>query len=418
VLAISEIEQALAVMSGASRIDASANRITTSKDLDLWLRYGGVENDAGVTVNAKTAMECQAVWTAVNMLSGLLAQLPRNVMRINGDTREIASEHPLQAIISSHGKPNDFQNGFNFLEYAISHCCLSGNAFFFKNSVRGQLRELLPIPVDNVTVKQDERYNIIYDVISPQGEMRSYTRRDVFHLMGRSENGFVGDNVVHKMRNNIGLAIAQEKSAALMFKNGLSASGVFRTDNKISDNAFDRLKEQIQSMYSGLDNFHKPLLLEGGLSWQQMSQTAEQAQLLDSRKLQRSIVASIWNIPSHMVGDLEKATFSNIENLARQFVDYVLMQWIRRIEEAINSQLLSDRDRREYQIKFNVDGLLRGDIKTRSEAYAKALGSGGHEPYMTVNEVRKLEDMPPIEGGDERRIPTNNNTGVQENVTN
>ncbi len=137
VLAIAEIEQALAVMSGAPLIEANANRITTSQDLDSWVRFGGSDNDAGVTVNARTAMECQPVWTAVNLLSGLLAQLPRNVMLIDGDTREIAASHPLQAIISSHGKPNDFQNGFNFLEYAVAHCALSGNAYFLKNNVRG-----------------------------------------------------------------------------------------------------------------------------------------------------------------------------------------------------------------------------------------------------------------------------------------
>jgi HK97 family phage portal protein len=410
-----EVERAISNIMGVS-IEASSNRITTSKDLEEWIRLGGLENDAGVTVNAKTAMECQAVWTAVNLLSGLLAQLPRNVMRINGNNCEVATDHPLQTIISSHGKPNDFQNGFNFLEYAIRHCCLSGNAYFFKNSVRGELRELLPIPVENVAVKQDERFNVIYE-INVNGEYKKYTRREVFHIMGSSENGYVGENVVYKQRNNIALAIAQEKSAALMFKNGMSTSGVLRTDNTLKDDAFERLKKQIEATYSGLSNFHKPLLLEGGLSWQQMSQTAEQAQLLESRKLQRSIVASIWNIPSHLVGDLEKATFSNIENLARQFVDYVLMQWIRRVEEAINTQLLSERDRKQYQIKFNVDGLLRGDIKTRSEAYAKGLGSGGHQPWLTVNEVRELEDLPPIDGGDDI-IQPNNTNGAQENVAN
>jgi len=419
-LELAEIERAVAIMCGAPPIEANANRISTSKDLELWLRFGEGENDAGVNVNAKTAMECQAVWTAVNLISGLIAQLPLNVLKVNGDDREIATNHPLQALISSHGKPNGFQNSFVFREYATSHVALSGNVFFFKNKIRGELRELLPIPIENVTVKQDERYNVLYDVISATGNIRTYNSNDIFHLFGKSENGFSGVNVVHKMRNQIGLALAQDRSAALMFKNGMSTSGAFSTEQKIGDSVFDRLKEQIQSMYSGLQNFHKPLLLEGGLSWQSMSQTAEQAQLLDSRKLQRSIIAGIWNVPPHLAGDLEKATFSNIENMARQFVDYVLMPWIRRWEEAISCQLLSDRDRVNHQIKFNVDGLLRGDSKSRSESYAKALGSGGHAAYMTVNEVRALEDLPPIEGGDllPERANANNNMGVAQNDNN
>jgi HK97 family phage portal protein len=419
-LIIDDIENALAVIAGAPRIDASANRITTSKDLDLWLRHGGIENDAGVTVNAETAMECQPVWTAVNLLSGLLAQLPLNVMRVDGDARETATDHPLQEIISSHGKPNAFQNSFTFREYATSQVALVGNAYFYKNMSRGELLELLPIPTENVTPKKDRNFNVFYDVVHDDGEIKTYRRNEIFHLMGRSKNGFVGDNVVHKMRNHIGLALAQDASAAKMFKNGALLLGALKKEGVLSDAAYERLKRQIEEKHTGVGNAYKPLLLEDGLSWQQMSQTAEQAQLLDSRKLQRSIVASIWNIPSHMVGDLEKATFSNIENLARQFVDYVLMQWIRRWEEAISCQLLSDADRKLYQIKFNVDGLLRGDAQSRAESYAKALGSGGHEPWMTVNEIRKKEDMPPIEGGDVRMLPanTNTNTGVEENDSN
>jgi HK97 family phage portal protein len=379
--------------------------ITTSHDLlkGFLLAYGA-QSAAGIRVDPRTAMRCHAVFAAVRVLFETVGQLPINVIRVDSNgARKIVTDLPVSKIIATRGRPNTWMSSQDLREYGTRHAAASGNAFYYKNTVKGQLRELLPIHPSRVEVVQETDFSIRYRVSMKDGSTKEYGQKEIFHLRGPGDTGYTGDNVVVEHADAIGLMMAQEKFASLMFQNGVKNTGVLEIPGTMSDAAYERLKEAFYQAYAGLDNAHKPILLEGGTKFTPTSQTGEESQLLDSRKYQRSVIAALWRVPPHMVGDLEKATFSNIENLARQFVDYTLMPWLVRWENAIQLQLLTEEERQNHIVKINVNALLRGDAKTRAEFYAKLFNVASLNP----NEIRDLEDMDPYDGGEEFYRPLN-----------
>lgn len=373
-----------------------AEQIDSSQKLAEYLSFLGRVSAAGIRVNPYNAMRCHAVSSSLKVLTESVAQLPINVFQIDKNGRKPASLS-LQRVIGTHGKPNTWQSSFDLREWATRHVALRGNAYFYKNIVRGELRELLPIHPDRVTVEQKDNFALSYEVSQQDGSKRTYTQKEIFHLRGPGNESFVGDDLVTQHAETIGLCIAQEQFAAYMFSNGVNNKGVLTHPGKLGDEAYKRLKESFNENFAGLENSHKALILEEDMKWVQTNQNLQESQLLDSRKLQRSIIASLWRVPPHMIGALENSTFSNIENLARQFVDYALMPWLTRFEQSMQLQLMSDVERQNHQIKFNANALLRGDAKTRAEFYNKLHTIAALNP----NEIRELEDMNPYDGGDE-----------------
>jgi HK97 family phage portal protein len=232
---------------------------------------------------------------------------------------------------------------------------------------------------------------------------------EILHIPGLpSDDGLVGLSPIEYNKRALQLGATTQQFGLNFFEKGANSSGAFATQGELSDESYNRLKKDLNENYAGMQNSGKPLLLEGGLKFERISIPNNDAQFLETRKYQKEEIASIFRVPMHMINSLENATFSNIEHQSLEFVQFTILPWVKRIEQAMNTQLLSQEERKKYVIKFNIDTLLRGDFKTRTEGYEKLLRSS----VVTVNEVRALENMNPVDGGDIRYIQSNNMTPV------
>jgi HK97 family phage portal protein len=359
--------------------------------LDLFRKiYGGRLSSSGIVVNSNTAMQCGAVYACVRVLSESIAQTQLPIYRRKqGGGRVQSFSHPLHTLLNI--SPNQWQTAFEFREMIMGHLCLRGNAFAWKNLVGGQVRELIPLHPDFMLVRQLPDYSLEYTYTNPNsGKQDTIPTEQIWHLRGLSSNGFVGLNPIEQQREAIGLSLATERHGARLFANAGRPGGVLRHPKILSDKAKRALQESFDREHSG-DNAHSTLVLEEGMEWSQVGMTSEDAQFLQTRKYQRSEIASIFRVPPHMIGDLERATFSNIEQQSIEFVSYTLGPWMRRIEQSISKFLMTDAER-AYTFPFHNSGdLLRGDKQSRYTAYASARnngwlngdeiqGSGGNEP--------------------------------------
>jgi HK97 family phage portal protein len=220
-----------------------------------------------------------------------------------------------------------------------------------------------------------------------------------------SYDGLHGMSPIEYSKNAIGLSIALEEHGSNLFSHGANPNGVFETDRVLSDEAFERLKADLKSSYTGLSNSNKPMLLEDGIKFKQISLTNNDSQFLESRKFQRSEIASIFRVPPHLIGDLERATFTNIEQQSLEFATYTLTPWVQRFEQAINIALA--RVYPNLRVDFDMDAMVRGDIQSRYNANGTAIRDG----WLTRNEVRIKEGLNPLDGLDEPILPLNMGTG-------
>lgn len=385
---------------------AAANQITTSRDLEAVLLRGGMESFSGIAITAEVAMMVSAVGAAVSLLSELAAMIPLPIFeRTDGEGgKERAPNHPLADLL--HDRPNGWQNGFEFRELLTTHLLLWGNCYAHiarvkSGTARGRIMELNPIHPDRVRAEQDGNYVVTYRVALLDGSQVRMPARDVFHIRDRTFNGVEGMSRLKSGRDSIGLARVTERWGNQLFGNGARPSGILTTDKNLSPEQMKNLRGSWTAAHGG-ENALGTAVLDGGFKWQATSLDMEQAQMLETRKFQIAEIARIFRIPPHMLGDLERATFSNIEHQSLEFVKYTLMPWLRRWETAINTQLLDPAG--GYFAEHVVEGLLRGDVKSRYEAYASAL----QNEWMTKNEVRTRENLNPVDGGDDFRNPAIN----------
>lgn len=381
----------------------SYKNISTSQELqDFLLSGSGIKSASGQIVNADSAMRVAAVYASIRVLAESVAQLPLIVYRRlpGGKGKERATDHPLWKLL--HDVPNRWQTSFEFREMCMGHLGLRGNAFALKSRVRGRIRELIPIHPARVEVKQEDDLRITYKISGKDGSVREYGQKDIFHLRGLSFDGVVGISPITYARESIGLSLATEKHGALLFQNGAKPLGVLRHPGRLDKEARENLKQSWQDAHSG-GNTHKTALLEEGMEWVSVGMTSEDSQFLETRKFQRSEIASIFRVPPHKIGDLEKATFSNIEQQSIEFVTDSLMPHLRRWEQSITRDLIAPAERGEIFVEFLVDGLLRGDSQARSEFYVKMVNNA----LLSPNEIRVKENLNPYEGGDEFMKPLN-----------
>lgn len=369
----------------------------TVQDLDTWMDriVGGMPTASGVEINDQTALSCMAVFAAVRLLSETIGSLPGHVMRTTEQGKEKALTHSLYQII--HEQPNPEQTAMEWRETAMCHLLLRGNHYSEKQyDNAGRLIALWPMHPDRVRVeRQSVNAPLSYRISLPGGgEVRIGADR-MLHLRGLGSNGVTGFSPIAMGRNAIGLAIAAQEYGARLFKNDTRPGGVLEHPMKLSDPAFTRLKTSIENEHQGITNAHRMMILEEGMKWHQIGINPDDAQFLESRKFSVTEVARLFNIPPHFLRDLERATFSNIEQQAIEFVVYSLRPWLVRFEQRLKIELLSPQDRVTHFIKFNVDGLLRGDIKTRYDAYQVAKQNG----WLNADEIRELEDLNPIPAG-------------------
>jgi len=345
--------------------------------------FGGTSS--GKAVNERTAMQASAVYACVRILAESVAGLPLHVFERTADgSKTVKPEHPLFHLL--HDEPNHEMTSFVFRETLMSHLLLWGNAFAqIIRDGRGLPVALYPLLPDRVSVDRDNSGELTYTYQSDKGQIK--LRHDnVLHIPGLGFDGLIGYSPIAMAKNSIGMALATEEYGAAFFANGANPGGVLEHPGVLKDR--DRLRESWQSQFSGA-NAHKVAVLEEGLKFHQMSIPPEQAQFLETRKFQINEIARIFRVPPHMVGDLEKSSFSNIEQQSLEFVKYTLDPWVVRWEQSLGQALILPSEKNRVFIKFNLDGLLRGDYQSRMQGYSTGIQNG----FMSVNDVRGLEDM-------------------------
>lgn len=359
---------------------------------------------SGKTVNERTAMQTTAVYACVRILAEAIASLPLSVYQATGLGKEKAINHNLYHLL--HDEPNSEMTSFVFRETLMSHLLLWGNAYAqIIRDQNGKVLSLYPLLPNKMSVNRDSRGNIYYvytrdsdDTPSLAGYGEFYlSDHEVLHIPGLGFDGLIGYSPIAMAKNAIGMSLATEEYGASFFANGATPGGVLEHPGIVKDP--QRVRESWNSVYQGTKNAHKVAVLEEGMKYQSISISPEQAQFLETRKFQINEIARIFRVPPHMVGDLEKSSFSNIEQQSLEFVKYTLDPWVTRWEQAMQKALLLPGEKSQYSIKFNVDGLLRGDYQSRMSGYAIARQNG----WMSANDIRELENMnliSPEEGGD------------------
>lgn len=382
-------------------MEPRASSIRTSAELDAYMRNQGMETDSGALVSPETAMRHSTVYACVNLISEDIAKLPLLTYKRDGRKKERATDYWLYALL--HDEPNPWQTSMEFREMMQAHVELRGNAYALKTIVRGEVRELLPIVPTRVKVKQLPNWKLEYELTMPDGSTMPVPAEGMFHLKGLSLDGVTGVSRITYQREMIGLGMQLVKHGARLFKNGAQLGGVLEHPNTMSDPAAKRLKDSFEEKYAGVDNAHKIILLEEGTKFNKTGMSAEDSQFLDSRKLSRSEIAGIFRVPSHKVNDLERATFSNVEELNVDYVTDSLLPRTSRWEGRIRKSLIPKNDRPTYYVEHLFDGLLRGNSTARANYYRTAITTG----WMNRNEARALDNMNPAEGLDEFLQPLN-----------
>lgn len=354
----------------------------------------------GQNVDTETALKYSAVFACCRVLAETFASVPIVLYKKNGNEREAVTDLSIYDIL--HNVPNEEMSHFNFAESMMMAMNTSGNAIAQRLfNANGDLVGLYPI---NADVRRDKSTKkLVYDVKTETGIV-TLQRYEVFHVPGPSLNGINGLSPISYAASAIRLGLSYEQFGIQFFRNAANPSGAFASPTELGEEAYQRLKKQLKEQYTGLRNSGTPLLLEGGLEWQQFSVNPTDAQLLESKGFQIEDICRIYRVPQHLVNKLDRSTFSNIEQQALEFVVYTMLPHFKRYEECVNAQLLTPEQRRQgYFFEHKVDGLLRGDSAARAAFYA----SGRQWGWLCANDIRRLENLPPIDGGDRYLEPTN-----------
>ena len=348
--------------------------------------WGGTAS--GKNVNERTAMTVTAVYACVRILAEAIAGLPLHVYRYRPDGgKERVPGHALFRLL--HDAPNPEMTSFVFRETLMAHLLLHGNAYAqIIRDGRGQVLSLYPLLPSRMRVDRDKKTGrIVYTYTKEDGPDIPLSWDEVLHIPGLGFDGLIGYSPIAMAKNAVGLALAIEEYGAAFFANGANPGGVLEHPGVVKNP--EQLRESWHGQYGGSGKAHKIAVLEEGLKFHAIGIAPEAAQFLQTRKFQINEIARIFRIPPHLIGDLEKATFSNIEHQSLEFVKYSIGPWVVRWEQALMQTLLLPGEKREYFIKFNLDGLLRGDTKSRNESYA----TGRQNGWLSANDIRELEDM-------------------------
>lgn len=371
------------------------------------------DNFGGVPINQWTALQSTAVYACIRLLSETLAQLPLNIRQRTENGSELAKNHPMQRVL--HDSPNPWMTSFTWRNAVHSHCVGWGNgySYIFRNQA-GEPRALLPLLPDR-TYPQivDNKLSFCTTI---DNRLIEAAPQDILHIPALTFDGLSGMSPIALHREAIGLGQAAQSFGAKLFGNGSLLSGVLthpgrlrrKADKPDDASPVERLRRQWKELYSGLENAGSVAVLEEGMTFQSIGIPPLDAQFLETRKFQVADICRIFNIPSHLVNDLDRSTFNNISELSISFLRYTMTPWIIRWEEELNRKLFPGSDR--YYVKFNMTGLLRGTLTERADYYKTAIEYG----WLSRNEVRELEDLNRVKGLDEYLQPLNMGSGQQQ----
>lgn len=353
---------------------------------------------SGKPVNERTAMQTTAVYACVRILAEAVASLPLHVYEYQDDGgKKLVHDHQLYYLL--HDEPNPEMTSFVFRETLMSHLLIWGNAYAqIIRDGAGRVLGLYPLLPDKMDVQRDDKGNIYYvysrnsdenPMFKEYGNIR-LKAEDVLHIPGLGFDGLIGYSPIAMAKNAVGMTLACEEYGASFFANGANPGGVLEHPGVLKDPS--KVRESWNSVYRGVNNAHKIAVLEEGMKYQQIGIPPEEAQFLETRKFQINEIARLYRIPPHMVGDLDKSSFSNIEQQSLEFVKYTLDPWVIRWEQSLQRSLLLPGEKGKYFIKLNVDGLLRGDYQSRMNGYAVGRQNG----WFSANDIREMENMNPI----------------------
>ena len=353
---------------------------------------------SGKPVNERTAMQTTAVYACVRILAEAVASLPLHVYEYQDDGgKKLVHDHPLYYLL--HDEPNPEMTSFVFRETLMSHLLIWGNAYAqIIRDGAGRVLGLYPLLPDKMEVQRDDKGNIYYVYSRNSDENPTFKEygniklkaEDVLHIPGLGFDGLIGYSPIAMAKNAVGMTLACEEYGASFFANGANPGGVLEHPGVLKDPS--KVRESWNSVYRGVNNAHKIAVLEEGMKYQQIGIPPEEAQFLETRKFQINEIARLYRIPPHMVGDLDKSSFSNIEQQSLEFVKYTLDPWVIRWEQSLQRSLLLPGEKGKYFIKLNVDGLLRGDYQSRMNGYAVGRQNG----WFSANDIREMENMNPI----------------------
>ena len=347
---------------------------------------------SGIPVNNDTALTFSAVWAAIRILSESVAQLPISLIEReeNGDKIN-RTNHPLYNLL--HNKSNEYITYFSFIQKIMVDLCLNGNSYVkIERNGAGRPIALYPIDFDNVEIREyEDKY---YYFNSETGEAIEY--EEMLHFKTMSQNGMIGLSPIDTCANSISWGLGLEAYGNSYFSNGAKVSGVLETDRALSTEAVDRLRNSFDNNYSKIGDSNKTLILEEGLKFNSISMSNEASQFLASRQFSIEEVCRIFNVPPHMLADLSKSSFSNIQEQSREFVQYSLQPYLSMIEQEMTNKLFKKNESGKLFVEFNVNALLRGNPKDRAEYYRTMLNIGA----ISINEIRQKENMNRVEEGD------------------
>jgi HK97 family phage portal protein len=377
--------------------DAPAEQRELPKNLEDFIRSVDFDDRigsmAGVSVSEESAMRTSAVYACVKILAETVASLPLHLYKRSGNKKIKAEEHPLFSCL--YEMPNAETTSFCFREVMMTALLLWGNAYArIIRDKQGHVKELWYLRPDLMTVSRDINKKLKYEYADENSGTIKYKPDQIFHIKGLSYDGVKGLSPIGQMKEAIGLSLATESYGAAFFGNGARPGGVIEYPGTLKDP--EKLRESWNKVFQGSKNSNKTAVLEAGAKFHTIGLPPEESQFLQTRKFQINEICRIFRVPPHLVGDLEKATFSNIEHQSIEFVQHTVRPWLVRWEQEISRSLLSDEDRTIYFARFNVDGLLRGDYASRMQGYATARQNG----WMSANDIRELEELNPITGGD------------------
>ncbi len=403
----------MGILSGIFRQRDAPKNMTAGSAYSFFLG----QSAAGKRVNERTAMQTSAVYACVRVIAESVASLPLHLYRLDGvGGKEKAMDHPLYYLL--HNEPNIEMTAYSFFEAALTHLLLWGN--FYAQIIRNGMGDVIgiyPLMPDRMKVDRDEKGQLYYeytvskdDAPTNKGSSVILSPEEVLHVPGLSFDGLVGYSPIAMAKNAIGLGIAAEEYGSRFYANGAAPSGVLEHPGTLKDPS--KVRESWNETFGGSSNSHKVAVLEEGMKYTPISINPSEAQFLDTRKFQVTEICRIFRVPPHMVADLDRSTFSNIEQQSLEYVMYTLRPWLTRLEQSMTRKLLKEDERKTYIIKFNVDGLLRGDYQSRMQGYAIARQNG----WMSANDIRELEnlDMIPEELGGDLYLINGNMTKLED----
>jgi HK97 family phage portal protein len=365
-----------------------------------WETLGSNSTKSGVTINQENSLAIPAVYAAVKVITEAFSTLPMHIMKDDGVNKIKDKKHPVYKLFNR--EPNSLMTISTFWKLCMPDILLWGNSYSIIEFAAGTFRPIAVMPVHPSKVEVEIKDGVLWYTFKLDKTVLTLDQSNVLHFRGMGNN-VMGKSVIDYARNNLGLGSAAEEFGSRFFGNGASMTGILQTDSSLGEKAFNNLKASFNDLHGGIANANKPLILEEGLKYTPTSIPPDSAQFLETRRFSVEDVSRWFNIPADKIGDLSRATFSNLEQQNQNFITNTLMPYVINIESECSRKLLRETEKDSTYFKMNLNGLLRGDIKTRTESYRTLFNIGA----MTVNEIRSFEEMNPVEGGESRYVPMN-----------